>query len=72
VKVLLIYPPREHYIFGVTPHVYVEADSGNYPPIGMLYIAASLEKFKSNEVFVLDAYTEKLTHEEVAAYAEEI
>ncbi|MFH1369300.1 MAG: radical SAM protein [Elusimicrobiota bacterium] len=64
-KTLLIYPPRENYIFGVTPHVYIEADAGNYPPIGMLYIAACLEKAGVCNVEVLDAYTEGLSHEDV-------
>jgi|GEM_PF-6646223 len=30
-KVLLVYPAREYYIFGVTPYVYIEADAGLYP-----------------------------------------
>lgn len=64
-KILLIYPPRENYIFGITPHVYIEADSGNYPPIGMLYIGAALKKDPSMEVEILDAYTDGLTHDQV-------
>ncbi|MBN1622348.1 MAG: radical SAM protein [Endomicrobiales bacterium] len=64
-KVLLIYPPRENYIFGITPHVYIEADAGNYQPIGMLYIAACLEKLSGIEIKVLDAHTERYNHEDV-------
>ena len=62
-KILFIYPPRENYIFGVTPHVYIEADSGSYPPIGMMYIAACLEKEPGCAVEILDAYTDGLTHD---------
>ncbi|MHB9154661.1 MAG: B12-binding domain-containing radical SAM protein [Endomicrobiales bacterium] len=67
-KVVLIYPPREHYIFGMTPHLHVEADAGSYPSIGMLYIAAYLEKYSDAEVKVLDAHTEQMSHEQVKEY----
>lgn len=67
-KILLIYPPREHYIVGVTPHVHVEADSGYYPPIGLLYIAAYLEENTSCEVHVLDAHTERMDHAQVKSW----
>jgi anaerobic magnesium-protoporphyrin IX monomethyl ester cyclase len=69
-KIILLYPPRENYMFGVTPHVYIEADSGSYPPIGMLYIAAYLEKNTAHEVKVLDAYTEGMNHAQVKEYLE--
>ncbi len=71
-KVLLLYPPREYYIFGITPHVYIEADAGNYPPIGMLYIASYLQKYSDTEVIVLDAYTEKLSHSGVKNFVSQI
>ncbi|HBU68877.1 MAG TPA: hypothetical protein DEE98_00660 [Elusimicrobia bacterium] len=64
-KVLLIYPNREQYIFGITPHVYIEADAGNYPPIGLLYIAAYLKKHSDIEVSVLDAYTRNLSRSQI-------
>ncbi|MFA5858339.1 MAG: radical SAM protein [Elusimicrobiota bacterium] len=68
-KILLIYPPRENYIFGVTPHVYIEADAGNYPPIGMLYIASYLKNHSKNVgIKVLDACTEQYTHEQVKGF----
>lgn len=70
-KILFLYPPRENYMFGVTPHVYIEADSGSYPPIGMLYIAAYLEKNTKHEVRVLDAYTEGMDHPAVRGYIAE-
>jgi anaerobic magnesium-protoporphyrin IX monomethyl ester cyclase len=69
-KILFIYPPRENYIFGITPHVYIEADSGNYPPIGMLYIAGYLEKYLNVSVKVLDAYTDRMTHLQVKEFIE--
>jgi radical SAM superfamily enzyme YgiQ (UPF0313 family) len=67
-KILLLYPPRENYIFGITPHIYVEADAGYYPPIGLLYLAGYLEKFSEEEIFVLDAHTEKMSHLDVKNY----
>lgn len=70
-KVLLVYPPRQHFILGVTPHAYVEADAGFYPPIGLMYIAGYLEKFTDCQVRLLDAYTEGLSHDGIKAFAEE-
>jgi hypothetical protein len=64
-KVLLIYPPREYYIFGVTPHVYIEADAGLYPPIGILYLAGYLKKYTEHEVYVLDAYAEQFSYQQL-------
>ncbi|MFQ3675167.1 MAG: radical SAM protein [Endomicrobiia bacterium] len=71
-KVLLIYPPREHYIFGITPHVYIESDAGYYPPIGLLYLAGYLKKFSDVEIYVLDAYTEKMNHQQVKNYIQKL
>ena len=71
-KILLLYPPREHYIFGITPHVYIEADAGYYPPIGLLYLAGYLKKFSDDEIYVLDAYTEKMSHQQVKEYVRQI
>ena len=67
-KILLLYPPRENYIFGITPHVHIDAGAGFYPPTGMLYIAAVLRRDKKHEVSVLDAYTQQFSHASVAAH----
>lgn len=64
-KILLIYPPREHHMFGTTPHNFIEPEAGYYPPIGLLYIAAYLEKNKDNTVKVIDAYTDKIGHKQI-------
>jgi radical SAM superfamily enzyme YgiQ (UPF0313 family) len=64
-KILLLYPTREEYIFETVPYTHIEADSGYYPPIGLLYISAYIEKFSKHTVKVCDAYTDKMTHEDI-------
>lgn len=67
-KIALIYPQRMHYAFGTTPHVHVEADAGSYPPIGMLYIAAYIQRHSAHEVLVLDGHTEQVDQQGVEQY----
>ena len=67
-KVTLLYPRREHYVFGPTPHVHVEADAGSYPPLGMLYLAAHLLRETAHEVTVLDAHTEGIDMRGLRSY----
>jgi radical SAM superfamily enzyme YgiQ (UPF0313 family) len=65
-KILFIYPPREYHMFGVTPHSNaIEGEAGFYPPMGLLYIAAYLEKNSDCEIKVIDSYTEGLSHDQV-------
>jgi radical SAM superfamily enzyme YgiQ (UPF0313 family) len=67
-KILLIYPPRKHHMFGETPYLYIEADAGIYPPIGLFYIAGYLKKYSDHEVYILDAHAENFSHQKVKEY----
>lgn len=65
-KILLIYPPKQHHMFGSTPHTdIIETEAGCYPPIGLLYIAAYLEKNSHHSVKIIDSVAEKLTHNQL-------
>ncbi len=61
-KVLLINPPRFHKIMDNTPLVISEI-KGFLPPLGLLYVAAYLQKHASHEIVVLDAQVEELDEE---------
>ena len=58
-KILLIQPPSVNMIKTNAPQ-FAEED-GYYPPLGILYIAAYLEKYSSHSVEVLDAIVEQIT-----------
>lgn len=64
-KVLLINPPRLHEITGNNPSV-IEASRGCNPPLGLLYIAAYLQKHSAHEVRVTDAQVEALDYGKLA------
>lgn len=65
-KILLIYPPKQHHMLGVTPHTdIVETEAGYYPPIGLFYLAAYLEKNSKHSVKIIDSATEGFSHEKV-------
>ena len=53
-KVLLIYPPDEHMITTNVPKS-VDEETGLYPPLGLLYVAAGLKAWTNADVEVLDA-----------------
>ncbi|MGC9330149.1 MAG: B12-binding domain-containing radical SAM protein, partial [Candidatus Hinthialibacter sp.] len=63
-KVLLIQPPEFHMITTNVPSV-VDEESGAYPPLGLLYVAAYLEKNSSCEVEILDTILDHLSYEEI-------
>lgn len=62
-KVLLVAPPSLNMITANAPE-WAEGD-GYYPTLGILYIAAHLEKYSSHSVEVLDADVEGITSYEV-------
>ncbi len=65
-KILLIYPPRNYHIYAATLHSdALDYEVGFYPPIGLLYIASYLEKHTDCEVQVIDAFTERLSHNQL-------
>jgi len=58
-KVLLIYPPKDNLINNNLPE-FVSLESGNYPPLGIMYVAGYLQKHGICEVSLIDAQVEKL------------
>jgi radical SAM superfamily enzyme YgiQ (UPF0313 family) len=61
-RVLLINPPRENEIIGNNPSI-IEEERGHNPPLGLLYIAAYLEKHASHDITVIDSQVEGLDYE---------
>jgi radical SAM superfamily enzyme YgiQ (UPF0313 family) len=61
-RVLLINPPRENEIIGNNPSI-IEEERGHNPPLGLLYIAAYLEKHAEHDITVIDAQVEGLDYE---------
>jgi radical SAM superfamily enzyme YgiQ (UPF0313 family) len=53
-KVLLIRPPHHHMITTNVPES-VDTETGMYPPLGLLYVAAGLKAWTDTEVELLDA-----------------
>ncbi|MBS1266382.1 MAG: Ribosomal protein S12 methylthiotransferase RimO [Candidatus Woesearchaeota archaeon] len=60
-KILLINPPLDNMLDTEVPSV-VTQERGHNPPIGLLYVAASLEK-ANFDVKVIDAQAEELSYE---------
>ncbi|MFH1715580.1 MAG: radical SAM protein [Elusimicrobiota bacterium] len=64
-KILLLFPTRDHYCFGNTPQLSIEVDSGNYPPMGLLSLAGYIEKHTDYEVCVCDAPSLNMNFDDV-------
>jgi len=64
-RVLLLAPPTTHLVPSAVPEV-VDLETGTYPPLGLLYVAAFAEKATSHRIEVLDANLEKLSPEQIA------
>lgn len=60
-KVLLINPPSENELLGNNPSI-IEEERGYNPPLGILYIAAYLEKYTDFKVEVLDTQAEEISY----------
>ncbi len=65
-RILLIQPPVEHMTATVLPGV-VERGRGHSPPLGLLYLASSLERAGWAHVTVIDAQAEELDYPALAA-----
>lgn len=59
-KILLIMPLTETKLTFAAPDRYKRLDIGNYPPLGLMYIASYLKKFSHHEVKIVDMMTEGL------------
>jgi anaerobic magnesium-protoporphyrin IX monomethyl ester cyclase len=60
-NILLINPPAENTIMGNNPKI-VDEERGYSPPIGLLYIAACVEKYTKNTVSIIDAQVEEISY----------
>ncbi|HJS81237.1 MAG TPA: cobalamin B12-binding domain-containing protein, partial [Nitrososphaera sp.] len=64
-RIVLINVPNTYELVGNDP-VIIKEQQGVYPPLGILYIAAYLQRTGRYDVHVIDAQCENLTHQEVA------
>lgn len=60
-KVLLINPPRLNEIMGNNPSI-VEEERGYNPPLGLLYIAAFIERHTKHDVMIIDCQVDRLDY----------
>ena len=65
-KVLLIQPPEFNMITTNVPSV-VDEETGAYPPLGLLYVAAFLEQQTDHTVEILDAILDGLDYDGLEA-----
>lgn len=63
-NILLIHPPDQHLIRTNVP-AFVDEETGCYPPIGLLSVAASVVKHTQHQVKILDAKAEGLDEQAV-------
>jgi anaerobic magnesium-protoporphyrin IX monomethyl ester cyclase len=64
VNILLINPPAENELVGNNPPI-IDEERGYNPPLGLLYIAAYLEKHSNHKIEVLDAQVEGIGYDEL-------
>jgi radical SAM superfamily enzyme YgiQ (UPF0313 family) len=60
-NILLINPPAENELIGNNPSI-IEEERGYNPPLGLLYIAAHLEKYIQHKVEILDTQVEEIPY----------
>ncbi|MBI1388999.1 MAG: radical SAM protein [bacterium] len=65
-KILLIQPPEFNMITTNVPSV-VDEETGAYPPLGLLYVAAFIESQTGHQVEILDAILDKLDYDGLEA-----
>jgi len=63
-KILLINPPFDHTIQSWQPKI-LEEGLDFLPPLGLMYVAAYLEKESAHQVEILDAQVDELSYEEL-------
>jgi len=63
-KALLINPPNQNIITNVIPR-YIDEDSGHFPPLGLMYIAAYAELHTDYEIKIFDMQVEEATYEDL-------
>ena len=65
-KIFLINPPRLNEIMGNNPSI-VEEERGYNPPLGLLYVAAFMERHTKHNVTVIDSQVDKLDYSSLQA-----
>lgn len=60
-KVVLINPPRENEILANNPAI-IDEERGFNPPLGLLYLAGTLEQQGRHQVSIIDSQVEKLSY----------
>lgn len=63
-RVLLIRPPKLNMISTNVPDV-VDEETGCYPSLGLMYIAACVERYTDHQIEILDTQVEKMNYEEM-------
>jgi anaerobic magnesium-protoporphyrin IX monomethyl ester cyclase len=66
-KVLLINPAAENTLLANNPAI-IDEERGLNPPLGLLYVAAYLEKYSNHTVNVLDAQAELMDCAEIERF----
>lgn len=69
-NILLINPPAENEILGNNPSI-IEEERGYNPPLGLLYVAAYIEKYTTHLVQILDTQVEKISYEDLPSIINE-
>ncbi|MBN1822899.1 MAG: radical SAM protein [Endomicrobiales bacterium] len=65
-KILLIFPPKETIALVETQfHKHIDEESGDYPALGLMYIATYIKKNSPHTVKIIDAPTLRLGHDDV-------
>ena len=64
-KVLLVNPPNHNMIPTNVPS-FVNEETGVYPPLGLMYVAAYAEKNSAHRIEILDAQVEKLDYKAIS------
>ena len=64
-KILLISPHIEIGLLGALPEKYKKMSLGNYPPLGIMYLASYLEKYSDHKPELLDMGLDQLSLPEI-------
>ena len=64
-KILFINPPSKNEIISCNPEI-IKKERGYDPPLGILYLAAYLEKNSDHQISIIDAQVEELTSNQLA------
>ncbi len=63
-RILFLNPPDKNTLIGNNPAI-IDEERGHNPPLGILSVAAYLEKYTSHQIEVLDAQVEEMDYQEL-------